>query len=185
MVSCVDCSCSNTPKNKSLGITFHSFPKDSEKNKLWKNFVNKPNWTPTRTSVLCSQHFTNECFDRTSMLKVRLHPNALPTIKVDRLKYVRTFNPLQLTSIESSEYQDEPLPGPSIKTETDLVINPCTDDTPHQIHLERKIMDLVKRDALRTIQIRKLHKIIWRQKKVINSLKTIVCLLKNKKLTDG
>lgn len=55
-------------------------------------FVNDLEFIPKTTSFLCSQHFSEDCFDRTSTLLVRLRPNATPTIKVDRLKYVsKTF----------------------------------------------------------------------------------------------
>ena len=49
---------------------------------------------PKSNSVLCSHHFAKDCFDRTSMVKVRLLPNAVPTIEVERLKYVSAFTEL-------------------------------------------------------------------------------------------
>lgn len=92
MVSCAACGCSKTPNNKSLGITHHRFPKDSGTRTAWTIFVNKPGWVPGM-SFLCSQHFAENCFDRSSKMKVRLIQNACPTIAVSRLKYVKTFNP--------------------------------------------------------------------------------------------
>lgn len=72
-------------------LCFISFPKDPHRREAWINFVNKPGWEPKPTSVLCSLHFDETCFDRTSPLKVRLLPTALPSIEVERLKYVSVF----------------------------------------------------------------------------------------------
>lgn len=72
-------------------IIFFSFPKDEIRGQHWINFVTKPDFVPKKNAVLCSRHFAEHCFDRTSQLKVRLLPTALPTIEVDRLKYVRIF----------------------------------------------------------------------------------------------
>lgn len=65
-----------------------SFPKDEKRRKKWIQFLKTPEFIPKRSTVLCSYHFGEDCFDRTSKVKVRLLPTAIPTIEVDRLKYV-------------------------------------------------------------------------------------------------
>ncbi|CAG9840752.1 unnamed protein product [Diabrotica balteata] len=87
MVSCASCGCTMTQKTKNEGITFHSFPKDCRRRTLWIEFLRKPDWLPKPSSVLCSYHFAQDCFDRTSKLKVRLLATAVPTVEVERLKY--------------------------------------------------------------------------------------------------
>ncbi|KAK5644926.1 hypothetical protein RI129_006226 [Pyrocoelia pectoralis] len=211
MVSCAACGCSKTPKNKSAGITFHTFPKDSDTRTAWTNFVNKPEWVPG-TSYLCSQHFVENCFDRTSKMKVRLIQNACPTIEVSRLKYVRTFNPIRtklvnnptsdmLTgpniAVKEVNYNEEPVPGPSklilpgpyrqrCTTPTPTVdsfnIRDSQQDTPHIISLKRKISKLQVQNTLQSQKIRRLQKMAWRQKKNISSMKSIILELKRKKL---
>ncbi|XP_030757987.1 uncharacterized protein LOC115883722 [Sitophilus oryzae] len=91
MVSCAACGCSQTKTTKDKGMTFHKFPKNEKIRKFWIEFVNRPNWTPAKQSCLCSSHFSQECFDRSSSLIVRLRENALPTLTVTRVKYVRSF----------------------------------------------------------------------------------------------
>ena len=36
---------------------FVLFPKDEERRKKWIYFVNRKNWTPTKYSVVCIDHF--------------------------------------------------------------------------------------------------------------------------------
>ncbi len=45
----------------------------------WTENTRRDQWEPKRTSVLCSDHFTEECFDRTGQT-TRLRENAVPTI---------------------------------------------------------------------------------------------------------
>ncbi|KAF2901221.1 hypothetical protein ILUMI_04965 [Ignelater luminosus] len=100
MVSCAWCGRSKTDKTKKLGITFHHFPKNPDLRSKWANIINKNNWIPSRMNVLCSQHFKESCFDRTSLAKVRLRENAVPSIKIDRLKYVKNYNTETNHSVE-------------------------------------------------------------------------------------
>ncbi|KAL1488489.1 hypothetical protein ABEB36_014956 [Hypothenemus hampei] len=79
MVSCA-CGVSKSDQSKSNGITFHVFPR-SRIRQEWIDFVNKPNWIPKAASYLCSKHFTTDCFDRTSVMVVRLKKYSLPTIE--------------------------------------------------------------------------------------------------------
>lgn len=67
-------------KNCDNQIMICRFPINSSRQKAWVNFVNKKGWQATKYSVLCSKHFTEECFDRTSQCYVRLKPDAVPTL---------------------------------------------------------------------------------------------------------
>lgn len=60
------------------------FPKSSARLKLWALAVNRAGyrgtlWQPSTHSLLCSEHFSADCFDRTGCT-VRLRENAIPTI---------------------------------------------------------------------------------------------------------
>ncbi|NXW80065.1 THAP4 protein, partial [Hirundo rustica] len=78
--------------------SFFRFPlKDSKRLIQWLKAVQRDNWTPTKYSFLCSEHFTKDSFskrleDRHRLLK----PTAVPTIfqlvekKHDKLDYVRS-----------------------------------------------------------------------------------------------
>jgi len=65
-----------------------SFPKNDQKCKVWVNFVGEKNWKPQRSHVLCSRHFSEDCFDKTSRNITRLKPDAVPTIYITRIKHV-------------------------------------------------------------------------------------------------
>lgn len=72
-------------------LLFYSFPKNEHIRLEWVKLVEHPEKL-TKGSVLCSQHFTEDLFDRTSLSKVRLIPNAVPTMTVSRQKYVSFDN---------------------------------------------------------------------------------------------
>lgn len=50
--------------------------------KKWIRNINRKNWTPTKHSRLCANHFTPDCFASKSSItrKVVLNPSAVPTI---------------------------------------------------------------------------------------------------------
>ncbi|KAG5861513.1 hypothetical protein JTB14_035942 [Gonioctena quinquepunctata] len=84
MVSCALRSCSsrnNVDKKESTGISFHRFPKDPAINAIWVEFVNRDVWKPKKYSVLCSKHFSEPNFDRSSKCYERLNKNAVPTLQ--------------------------------------------------------------------------------------------------------
>ena len=62
---CVAFGCSNTSSKP--GISCFRFPKDSVLKKKWTEQVrrtsNKLPEGPSKNSVVCSEHFTQDCFD--------------------------------------------------------------------------------------------------------------------------
>ncbi|XP_003200143.2 uncharacterized protein isoform X2 [Danio rerio] len=78
--SCVAVGCKNryTTANKARGITFHKFPKNIESRKQWELAV-KRGVSASRYSVLCSEHFRPEDFDRTGQT-VRIRDGVKPSI---------------------------------------------------------------------------------------------------------
>ena len=85
---CVAGGCSNTPRP---GISLYKFPKDPTLRKQWERQVQttRAKWKATETSYLCSEHFTEDCFEVTGALESqfgikiywrRLAPGAIPTI---------------------------------------------------------------------------------------------------------
>ncbi|XP_018351850.1 PREDICTED: THAP domain-containing protein 1-like isoform X3 [Trachymyrmex septentrionalis] len=76
MRRCCFCNIIRTHESR---VTFHKFPlKDQRLLKQWINNFPTKNWTPTNSAILCSNHFTEDCFER-SAFKVRLKPNSIPT----------------------------------------------------------------------------------------------------------
>lgn len=87
---CVVGQCSNTTQD---GFTLHTFPKDEKTRRLWTRFVQNTRAdfkTPSATSVICSGHFTPDCYDRSVELKRKLGiscrlevlPGKVPTLKI-------------------------------------------------------------------------------------------------------
>ncbi|GIY01360.1 THAP-type domain-containing protein [Caerostris extrusa] len=65
---------------KITGITFHKFPKDITLRNKWLLAIRRMNFCPTKYSRLCSEHFSEDQIDRTSLACVRLKDNAVPNI---------------------------------------------------------------------------------------------------------
>ena len=112
---CVAAGCSNTP---SVRVSLYKFPSDPSLREKWIKQVRRTRaqWTAAKYSVLCSDHFTADCFEADSAIaatfgiskKRRLKPDAVPTI------FYR-----QLTTDQStSEASAQPRPGKRPATTT-------------------------------------------------------------------
>ncbi|XP_054715885.1 uncharacterized protein LOC129225318 [Uloborus diversus] len=60
--------------------TFHYFPKDETRRKLWESKIGRKNFKASDHSRICSKHFSEDCFDRLKFGATWLKPNAIPTI---------------------------------------------------------------------------------------------------------
>lgn len=56
------------------------FPKDEELRQKWSIALQRQNFVPSKSAVLCSQHFAEDVIDRTSLVSVRLREGAVPSI---------------------------------------------------------------------------------------------------------
>ena len=82
---CIVAGCSNTTK---VGVSLHKFPSDGRIRKQWISEVKKTrvDWKkPSAYSLVCSDHFTEDCFERMAeklglKRKRVLKPDAVPTI---------------------------------------------------------------------------------------------------------
>ncbi|XP_063907425.1 uncharacterized protein LOC135125700 [Zophobas morio] len=84
MVSCKLCKVTSGSRS-TIGrekITFHRCPQKPELKKLWTDFLylHLGNSVSVNNFFLCSFHFEEKCFDRTSAQKVVLRPHSVPTI---------------------------------------------------------------------------------------------------------
>ena len=73
MVYCCAVDCTN---GSGSGKTFHRFPRDSKLKQLWIARVKRKNWSPTQTTVLCSDHFQRADYET--------DPELLKTLGVKR-----------------------------------------------------------------------------------------------------
>ena len=79
---CVVQNCSNV-SNPSKGIPIHQSPSNSATYAKWIRFVrmHRAKFSPQGTFVVCSEHFSPECFQRVHMQGSRriLVPDSIPT----------------------------------------------------------------------------------------------------------
>ncbi|XP_018318361.1 THAP domain-containing protein 1-like, partial [Mycetomoellerius zeteki] len=61
MKTCSACGYQKKPGGQEK-ISFHTFPKKENIRQAWIEVMGLENVDPTRNSVLCSQHFSEECF---------------------------------------------------------------------------------------------------------------------------
>ncbi|GFT64179.1 THAP-type domain-containing protein [Nephila pilipes] len=80
MSACAAFGCTNRPQKKIPGITFHKFPNDTVLRNEWLLAIRRVNFRPSKYSRLCSEHFSEDQIDRTSLACVRLRTNAVPNI---------------------------------------------------------------------------------------------------------
>ena len=68
---CVAAACGNMPSDS---VSLFRFPKEPHLCDLWTRQVQRTrgNWKPTSASVLCSEHFSVDCFDDIPSLKASL-----------------------------------------------------------------------------------------------------------------
>lgn len=88
MVFCAAYGCSSRQR-KGCGLSFFSFPKESVRKKTWTVFCRREDFVPTKSSRLCSVHFSKDQLDRDSDklrengydgAKIRLKNDAHPDI---------------------------------------------------------------------------------------------------------
>jgi len=73
---CIAACCSNVSSTSSpKGVKVYTFPKDPELRKQWTKQVQRTraSWSgPTKYSCLCSEHFTDDCFDPSHRIRESL-----------------------------------------------------------------------------------------------------------------
>uniref|UniRef100_A0A667XBB6 THAP-type domain-containing protein n=1 Tax=Myripristis murdjan TaxID=586833 RepID=A0A667XBB6_9TELE len=77
---CAAYGCSNRrcAETRARGITFHLFPKTGERRRKWELALRREGFAATDRTLLCSEHFRSEDFDRTGQI-VRLKDGVVPS----------------------------------------------------------------------------------------------------------
>ncbi|XP_064818172.1 THAP domain-containing protein 5-like isoform X1 [Oncorhynchus masou masou] len=69
-----------TPSKENKRISFYPFPlQDEVRLQIWVDNMKREEWTPSRHQYLCSEHFTEDCFDLRWGIRYLKH-TAFPTI---------------------------------------------------------------------------------------------------------
>ncbi|XP_008299723.1 THAP domain-containing protein 6-like isoform X2 [Stegastes partitus] len=78
---CAAYGCSNRRgvESRARGITFHLFPKTRERRRKWELALRRKGFAAADRTVLCSEHFRSQDFDRTGQT-VRLRDGVVPSI---------------------------------------------------------------------------------------------------------
>ena len=86
---CVAAGCSNTNAD---GVSLFKFPKDEKLHALWIKQVSRfrAEWTCTEYSVLCSEHFSDECFEVESKLAAEFGMKRTKRLKADAVPSIFT-----------------------------------------------------------------------------------------------
>ena len=84
MVNCCVPGCVNYSA-KSNGISYHKFPRDTQRRKAWLERIRRNNMPPLENCYVCSEHFSAESFEVTlraqitgTKCKRRLKEDAIP-----------------------------------------------------------------------------------------------------------
>lgn len=105
MTNCCVVNCSNNPqRNKNL--SFHHFPnkkKHSAIHRAWLVKLKREKFVPTKHSVVCSDHFTENDYDQSSILKKKLMPSCKHKLKLKE----DAIPSLKLTGKETDVYSSK------------------------------------------------------------------------------
>ncbi|XP_049267572.1 uncharacterized protein LOC125756705 [Rhipicephalus sanguineus] len=82
MPSCCVPGCKSRGSQGVPATSYHLFPKDAVRRTKWIEAIWPPHIRrePAKEAHVCSKHFLEEHFDRTSAFKVRLREHAVPTL---------------------------------------------------------------------------------------------------------
>ncbi|XP_050390977.1 zinc finger protein 611 [Patella vulgata] len=92
--------CKNNGSSRPSGTSMHRFPRNEALREAWTTFVNlsrsKSNWKPTKCKYICSEHFSQDCFDSKHRFFVTL---GLPSQKKNLLAgAIPSILPAKVTS---------------------------------------------------------------------------------------
>ncbi|KAJ3656723.1 hypothetical protein Zmor_015773 [Zophobas morio] len=159
MVSCKLCKVTSGSRS-TIGrekITFHRCPQKPELKKLWTDFLylHLGNSVSVNNFFLCSFHFEEKCFDRTSAQKVVLRPHSVPTISYtyeERITNVVTFR-------GNETHHTEVCDAPSVEPQQNI-----------EDELSNKVFEITKK--LENLTTKTCANVLLKQQ--INNLKTLV-----------
>lgn len=143
-------------------FVYHRFPLKFDLRQQWISALRRKDFKPSKCAVVCSKHFRDEDFDRTSLSCVRLRNNAVPSVFTAFPSYLQTKHRARKAPKDRSVYveaatvvADEQMPEniaadasgtpEPLASTTGLpvtIIGSTTDDvqdTPRKVELKRKL----------------------------------------------
>ncbi|KAM9717770.1 THAP domain-containing protein 6 isoform 1-T2 [Menidia menidia] len=148
--SCAAWKCTNrfTVETRSHGLTFHRFPKDIEQRRVWETAVRRAGFSATPSSMLCSEHFRPEDFDRTGQT-VRIRAGAVPSVI-----RVRSHNhrPVVTRTSQTSKKAQETLPDCSQRVQEAEPLPPPNVDHSYALPSSHEDLKARLREALARVE---------------------------------
>ncbi|GAB1860837.1 THAP domain-containing protein [Camponotus japonicus] len=195
MPYCVVSNCTNCTKpekksevqieeEKYRKISYHKFPRDPYKRKIWLTALGI-NWEPPKTATVCSHHFTESDFENWTTQRI-LKETAVPASAGIFDQFVSDPNPISEEPTPTSTYSEVPkvvrVSSPLHTTKVDS----STSITPSRLHncpIKKRMREAHKREI--TMLRRQLYSSRQQQvryKKKIETFDTILRSLKKKNL---
>ncbi|KYN04634.1 hypothetical protein ALC62_04506 [Cyphomyrmex costatus] len=147
MPSCILKNCCNRTFRKSdkqkrieikQKITFHMFPKNEYRRKHWCEILQLPENSVKPTSVICSMHFHEKSFDKSTKLKA----DANPYLSV-QASSIQKDSPIKCTEQICTVTSEKLLSNNDYHTQSILDL-PAAPQIRHNISTEHRQMDAVQ-----------------------------------------
>ncbi|XP_032681631.1 THAP domain-containing protein 2-like [Odontomachus brunneus] len=105
-------------------VSYHSFPKKKDMRQAWVRAIGKKDFVPTKSSILCSQHFSKECLyypnNGGHKQRIRLRPDSVPTL-FDAYFWKRKNMKLRIQSKQSQNDKSKVNEGLNTKVKSEPV----------------------------------------------------------------
>ena len=158
----------------------------------WIKAVRRTDYTPSKTAVLCSKHFQDTDFFKTSASKVQLIPGAVPTIFTAFPSYLQTKAtkrkpPKERCSLEASTIPSQPVPDAAEQNPVSTAINPPgpSATSPDKESLKRKLEKAEAKLCSSRKKIKLLQQARRRLIKKNASLKSVISELRRHNLVSS
>ena len=176
---------------------FHKFPlKDKELCKKWVIALKRENFTPTKYSCICSDHFSPNAYNFHVPDKDFSAINHVPRLKYDAVPSIFVFSkekqsrkmPFERKPLKRKMESSSSPPLKKSKVDTLIPVSSCRDSTVHQTENDSPpssssaAASPTKQKLLK--KIKTLQQKLRRKEKKINSMKDTITNLKDKKLVN-
>ncbi|RVE41779.1 hypothetical protein evm_013578 [Chilo suppressalis] len=146
------------------------FPSNDNLKQQWISKLNRPDWTPTKYTKICSCHFNDADFIVTKKGLKKLKKGTLPSLKLD---------------LSLKRKLPEPVKSSVDPTTSDLDEFLILNDSPRKKKLKQEIEQLRYKEKKTGLKIRRLQMQVKRLKKKVRSSNAVIKELESKHLLQG
>ncbi|XP_029923395.1 uncharacterized protein LOC115370508 [Myripristis murdjan] len=180
---CAAYGCSNRrcAETRARGITFHLFPKTGERRRKWELALRREGFAATDRTLLCSEHFRSEDFDRTGQT-VRLKDGVVPStfsfpahLQMSVATRTTTTSKRTEDNLPTSLSQDAPQPDVRQSTDHLYTLPACPDAIKAKLQEASARVTKLQRDKSNALR---------REKRAKNNMQALLEELKEKNLIN-